>query len=625
MARQLRLDVDSDASGARRGLDATARAVDKVADQTRELGRSFVYAAGAAGRAASSIDRVGDQARTSAAEAKVLARALDDVGDQARQAGRAMDGIGSGGLAGKSLLTGLDSEAAKEGAQVATTFASAIEGGLMEAFKGLPPEAQAAIGGGIVAAIAVAAPAIGSAVSAALLLGVGGGGLAAGIALAANNANVQRAFSGLGEHLLVGLREAAKPFQAELVASANIFGKVFNDSLPDIKGIFATLSQAVQPLAAGLAGLVRSALPGIRRAAEAAVPLFRELARQMPQIGATLSRFFDQLALTGPGAVETFKQLLFVVQGLILVFGDWLVQMAAAAQLIGAINDALIPIGNTAHVLSGPLTGSLEDVGKSAEGAGRAVRKFKLDLDELFGRQMSAREAAIAYEQAIDDLAEGFKKGSGALDINNQKGRDNLTLVDASINAARQKLKADLDAAGGSKAAIDAANQAYQNEINRIRDVLRHLGLNEKEIDNLIGKANSIPRDVTIDVGLVGAAAAAGQLNSLAGAIGRVLGTGNVGVSASKSMQKRAGGGPVAAGEAYIVGEKRPEIFVPSVSGRILPDTSAMSRHAMAVSGASAPASSGNLIYNGTPTGLEALFLSWLEKKFRNGDLQLGT
>ena len=33
----------------------------------------------------------------------------------------------------------------------------------------------------------------------------------------------------------------------------------------------------------------------------------------------------------------------------------------------------------------------------------------------------------------------------------------------------------------------------------------------------------------------------------------------------------RASGGPVAAGQPYIVGEKRPELFVPNTAGRIVP------------------------------------------------------
>ena len=36
----------------------------------------------------------------------------------------------------------------------------------------------------------------------------------------------------------------------------------------------------------------------------------------------------------------------------------------------------------------------------------------------------------------------------------------------------------------------------------------------------------------------------------------------------------RAGGGPVTAGRPYIVGEKRPELFVPNTAGRIIPDLS---------------------------------------------------
>jgi hypothetical protein len=33
----------------------------------------------------------------------------------------------------------------------------------------------------------------------------------------------------------------------------------------------------------------------------------------------------------------------------------------------------------------------------------------------------------------------------------------------------------------------------------------------------------------------------------------------------------RASGGPVDAGSAYVVGERQPELFVPNVSGRIMP------------------------------------------------------
>jgi hypothetical protein len=55
-----------------------------------------------------------------------------------------------------------------------------------------------------------------------------------------------------------------------------------------------------------------------------------------------------------------------------------------------------------------------------------------------------------------------------------------------------------------------------------------------------------------------GGGSGGGSLGGLFGAIGSALGF-------------RAGGGPVTAGQPYIVGEHRPELFVPNVSGTIMP------------------------------------------------------
>jgi phage-related minor tail protein len=45
----------------------------------------------------------------------------------------------------------------------------------------------------------------------------------------------------------------------------------------------------------------------------------------------------------------------------------------------------------------------------------------------------------------------------------------------------------------------------------------------------------------------------------------------------------RASGGPVAAGSAYLVGEKGPELFVPGESGAITPNTALVTRQAITV------------------------------------------
>lgn len=57
---------------------------------------------------------------------------------------------------------------------------------------------------------------------------------------------------------------------------------------------------------------------------------------------------------------------------------------------------------------------------------------------------------------------------------------------------------------------------------------------------------------------------------------GAALSTG-LGITAGSAMvQFREKGGPVEAGKPYVVGEKRPELFIPDRNGTILPDTSAL-------------------------------------------------
>ncbi len=73
-----------------------------------------------------------------------------------------------------------------------------------------------------------------------------------------------------------------------------------------------------------------------------------------------------------------------------------------------------------------------------------------------------------------------------------------------------------------------------------------------------------------------------GLLSSFVGAMftggsGSGITTGDSPLSATGEMirGRRAAGGPVSAGGAYVIGERGPEVFVPSTSGRVLPNTPA--------------------------------------------------
>jgi hypothetical protein len=64
-----------------------------------------------------------------------------------------------------------------------------------------------------------------------------------------------------------------------------------------------------------------------------------------------------------------------------------------------------------------------------------------------------------------------------------------------------------------------------------------------------------------------------------ASALGGAGGAG--GVKSTGNILGRASGGPVNAGQPYIVGERRPELFVPNISGRIVPNIAGMGGQAI--------------------------------------------
>jgi hypothetical protein len=84
-------------------------------------------------------------------------------------------------------------------------------------------------------------------------------------------------------------------------------------------------------------------------------------------------------------------------------------------------------------------------------------------------------------------------------------------------------------------------------------------------------------------------------------------------------IQFRARGGPVRAGQPYVVGESRPELFIPGRSGYIDPGTGGMSGAGSGGGGAM----QGQLTYVGPRSGgLEALFDKYLNDRLRTGQIK---
>jgi tape measure protein len=165
---------------------------------------------------------------------------------------------------------------------------------------------------------------------------------------------------------------------------------------------------------------------------------------------------------------------------------------------------------------------------------------------------MVAAFVAIKTALLIDAAVSTFKTG--------------LAAAMAAIELTTAKANTSAGAVGGLRAALTLLSSPWVISLSiagvaavvfAIEEVYKSIQKIDKGIDDLSKKKvkvgnTGIEAGGTSDLGLVA------QLRNMFGGF-------------------RAAGGPVSAGKSYIVGENQPEVFVPSTSGTILPDTDMLS------------------------------------------------
>ena len=183
--------------------------------------------------------------------------------------------------------------------------------------------------------------------------------------------------------------------------------------------------------------------------------------------------------------------------------------------------------------------------------------------------------AMNAYDETVNRLNEGLKNGV----IDQAQYNNYLALADeklASITetsagaasgtvdvakAAREAAKALADAADEAESFAGSIGGAIGNGLSGVFDDFLAGTLDARAaVHGLFADLakmamNSLFKDLL--AGMNGGTGGGGGF--LGGLLGSLAGA-------------RAGGGPVTAGQSYLVGEFRPEIFVPNVSGNIIPD-----------------------------------------------------
>lgn len=517
-------------------------------DEMRRLERQSQQLHRELDRTNASAQRLGQEMTEADRSVARLADELDDAEEEAAELRREMDRLAAASNTTSAQLRRAFAGIGDEGRRAGTRFAAGMGPAILGGVAALGPLVGAALDAGIVAA-----------------LGVGVAGAGAALAVQQSDA-LQRAFgqafAAMGDEAKVW----ARGFDDELFGVALRFRQAWSDISGDLGVAFEKAQEFVQPLADGLSQLVENMIGGggFSRAMDAAGPVIDALAAGLSDTGDALDSFFDSLADGGDGAVKGMIALMALLNTSIRAAGNtieflsrafdigtevaeeyahWMEIVVrttsglssvlpgvadawgAAGVSLSVLNDeanrtsSIMPIAgaNTDHT-----AGSMDRQAVAARKAAEAARDLSNKLHGLITDQLSADEAAIAWEQAIDDVTESIQQNGANIDVNTQKGRDNTTTVLQAIQAAEAKRQSMIQLAGGEKAsaeAVAAANAAYNAQIDQLGAVLRQAGLTKAQVDQLlqvyrnIANAPDITKRILVytDYRTSGDAARAGQ------------------------------------------------------------------------------------------------------------------
>lgn len=388
----------------------------------------------------------------------------------------------------------------------------------LKTFRFIPGTFQGILITGLAALIVGAAPLLASSFSALFTTAIGLAGIGTGIALAISDSpELQEAGKQLGITILSGLQNASTVFITPILQSIDILERRFQHILPGIESAFASLAPHVTTLATGLADFVSNMMPGLQNALHRAGPAIDEFALQLAGLGTTLSDVFDMLSddpeTTIQGLRTTFQLLnitLMGTAGVINILSEaWQVYLIVLDQVsqklqfvspLGIIlQEGLEKLKGTTATLTpinNAYTRSLQAQGAGFQGAAVQGNALVETLREIYNVELGLSNATIALEQAEDDLRETFNKKNNTIDINTQKGRENVTLVNQWIAAAVREHEAAIAAGQG----IAETNEIYQQRILELQKTLRAAGLTEDQILQLTAAYTKVPDSLTTRV-----------------------------------------------------------------------------------------------------------------------------
>jgi hypothetical protein len=533
--------------------------------------------------------------------------------------------------------------------------------------------ATPAMVGGIAALVVPALALAGALTSVAAAGGIAGAGIAG--AVAGNPAAFKDEWSAAIFEIKRDWIDASAPFVGPTLAAIRSVGPLVASWHLDT--MFAKAATFVGPLVQGVEGFATGVEKGVAALVDKAGPEIKVLAAELPQIGNAIGTALKLISDNSEGGAQALHDFDVALEKTIIAVGGLISGAEGVAGALTSANasvkhflddipsfvyvldpllliprklaDAFTPepfnasaaaAGRLGSSLAG-VTGAVGDFGTVGGDAMYTIDRKISDtiamvdrmnkaFDEATKTILNQRDADVAVAQGLADLTKGWKSGSDALDINTQKGRDNVTLIDRTISELERKREADIAAGGGTKDAYDKANAAYQQAIRGLQNTIEHLGVGKAAAQQFMDAFKDKTINITVKVHQVGTVNVQGVISGGAprGTVGipTAYEHGGIRRAAAGMIVPPRDPGTVLFGEPQTGGEALIPLRGISQSAAMGLVQTVGNAYGFQVSRGSSSGGWGGpvqLVYGGTVGGLDGLHLSWLAEQSRKGNLQI--
>lgn len=352
------------------------------------------------------------------------------------------------------------------------------------------------------------------------------------------------------------LKETFNNLAGDLVGKAvpaltSFTGFIADKGLPKLEEFFGFISGSAGPAIKGIADAFQAALPAIEGVLQPLiqtigarlVPIFQSLqaiaTEAMQKISAIIQANGPQLRQIFENLGEVISNLAKVVVPVLrFAFAEVLpVAIRVLIPILVAVTEVLSAVSTAVRVLANLITGIL--VG-AFNGAKVAAGGVKAAFDTL-------QPVMVVVGKAVQVLAD-LVKTAVTFEFNAWAAavRGVISVIQALVGYAGGAIKKLADVLAAPLAVVTGAFSALAGAVGAVLSTVRGL---LDQADNLAAAADKI----------------AGAISKVGGLVGK----------AASIIPGRASGGPVKAGQPYVVGETGPELFIPNQSGQIVANAAA--------------------------------------------------